>query len=192
MHPIDPPDEDRYTGTAIALHWIVAVLIVGSFAIGLYMVTLDVSPRQLRLYSWHKWVGVTIALLMIARVGWRLTHAAPALPATMAGWQRALAHATHLLLYVLLLALPVTGWLMSSAAGFPVVYFGVVPLPDLVSKDKALAETFKVAHYVLNKTLLVLVALHVAAALKHHFRDRDTVLGHMLPFLRRAAVTKEA
>ena len=191
MHASAPPDTDRYSRTAIALHWIVALLIVLSFSIGLYMVGLEVSPRMLRLYSWHKWVGVTIALLMFVRIGWRLTHPAPALPATMARWERTLATGTHLLLYVLLVALPLTGWLMSSASGFPVVYFGVVPLPDLVHKDKALAEVLRITHYVLNKTLLALVTLHVAAALKHHFRDRDTVLARMLPLRKRAVNIKE-
>lgn len=192
MRLTDSRNTDHYSSTAIALHWAVALLIVASFTIGLYMVGIEVSPRKLRLYSWHKWVGVTIALLMLVRIGWRLTHPAPALPTTMVRWERMLASGTHLLLYALLLAVPITGWLMSSASGFPVVYFGVVPLPDLVGKDKALAETLKLVHFILNKTLLVLVVLHVAAALKHHFRDRDTILARMLPFLKRAATTKEA
>jgi cytochrome b561 len=99
---------------------------------------------------------------------------------------------THVLLYMLLLAIPVTGWLMSSASGFPVVYFGVLPLPDLVAKDKSLADALKLVHYALNKTLLVLVVLHVAAALKHHVLDRDDVLVRMLPFLKPRSPGKEA
>jgi cytochrome b561 len=174
----------RYTATAIALHWAMAVLIVAAFAIGLYAVALAVSPLKLKLFSWHKWVGVTIFLLLVARLAWRLRHPAPALPASMPGWERAAANVSHALLYVLMLAVPLTGWLTSSAAGFPVVYFGVLPLPDLVGKDKALYEALKLVHYTLNKTLLVLVLVHVAAALKHHFLDRDTILTRMLPRLR--------
>jgi cytochrome b561 len=179
-----PMKSERYTATAIALHWLVAALIVGAFVIGLIAVDLAVSPQKLKLYSWHKWIGVSIALLALVRIGWRLRHPAPALPSGMARWEQHVATGTHLLLYALLLAIPVTGWLMSSASGFPVVYFGVLPLPDLVAKDKALADALKLVHYALNKTLLVLVVLHIAAALKHHVLDRDDVLTRMLPFLK--------
>jgi len=182
---------ESYTATAIALHWLVAALIVGAFTIGLIAVELAVSPQKLKLYSWHKWIGVSIALLALVRIAWRLGHPAPALPSGMRHWEQHVATGTHALLYVLLLAIPVTGWLMSSASGFPVVYFGVLPLPDLVAKDKALADTLKLVHYVLNKTLLVLVVLHVAAALKHHVLDRDDVLTRMLPFLKPRTSGKE-
>ena len=181
----------RYTATAIALHWAVALLIFGAFAIGLYAVALEVSPQKLKLYSWHKWIGVTVALLVVARLAWRLWHPAPALPPGMARWEQFVASGTHVVLYVLLFALPITGWLMSSAAGFPVVYFGVLPLPDLVAKNKELADVLKTVHYWLNKTLLVLIVLHVAAALKHHVLDRDDVLTRMLPFLKPRAPGKE-
>jgi cytochrome b561 len=186
-----PPHSHRYTGTAIALHWIVAALIVGAFVIGLIAVELAVSPQKLKLYSWHKWTGISIALLALVRIGWRLWHPAPALPPEMARWEQRVATGTHVLLYMLLLAIPVTGWLMSSASGFPVVYFGVLPLPDLVAKDKSLADALKLVHYALNKTLLVLVVLHVAAALKHHVLDRDDVLTRMLPFLKPRTSGKE-
>lgn len=181
----------RYTATAIALHWAVAALIFGAFAVGLYAVGLEVSPQKLRLYSWHKWIGVTIALLAVMRITWRWLHPAPPLPAGMARWEQFVASGTHVLLYALLFALPITGWLMSSAAGFPVVYFGVLPLPDLVSKNKELADLLKTVHYWLNKTLLVLVVLHAAAALKHHVLDRDDVLARMLPFLKPRSPGKE-
>ncbi len=179
-----PMTSNRYTATAIALHWLVAALIAGAFAIGLIAVELAVSPQKLKLYSWHKWIGVSIALLALARIAWRFWHPAPTLPTGMRRWEQQLATGTHALLYTLLLAVPVSGWLMSSASGFPVVYFGVLPLPDLVAKDKALADALKLVHYALNKTLLVLVVLHVAAALKHHILDRDDVLVRMLPFLK--------
>ncbi len=181
----------RYTAIAIALHWVVALLIVAAFTIGLYAVALEVSPLKLKLYSWHKWVGVTIALLAVARLAWRWRHPAPALPAGMARWEQFVASGTHVILYMLLFALPLTGWLMSSASGFPVVYFGVLPLPDLVAKNKELADLLKTVHYGLNKTLLVLVVLHAAAALKHHVLDRDDVLTRMLPFLKPRAPGKE-
>jgi cytochrome b561 len=115
----------------------------------------------------------------VARLAWRAWHPAPAPVASLRPWERRLAGATHALLYVLLLAVPISGWLMSSASGFPVVYLGLVQLPDLVAKNKEQAETLKVVHFVLNKTMLALVALHVAAALKHHFVDRDNTLRRM-------------
>jgi cytochrome b561 len=174
----------RYTGVAIALHWLVALLILGSFVVGTYMVDLDLSPWKLKVYSWHKWNGVTIFLLVALRLAWRVTHRPPALPAAMPEWQRHAAAISHALLYLLMLAVPLSGWVMSSAGGFPVVYLGVFQLPDLVAKDKALFELTKSVHYALNKTLLVLVALHVAAAVKHHYADRDDVLARMVPYLK--------
>lgn len=171
----------RYTATAAALHWFTALLIVTAFSIGLYAVGLLLSPTKLKLYAWHKWVGVTIFVLTLVRLLWRWRHPAPALPATVAGWQRIATHVTHAALYVLLIAVPLTGWLMSSAAGFPVVYFGLLALPDLAAKDKALFETLKLVHFALNKTLLLVALLHAAAALKHHFVDRDDVLRRMWP-----------
>jgi len=175
----------RYSATAIALHWLVALMILCSATLGLYMVDLQLSPTKLKLYSWHKWLGVTIFLMAAGRLFWRLTHPAPALPATVPIWQRRAAALSHALLYALLFVIPLSGWLMSSALGVQVVYFGVLPLPDLVEKDQALGEQLKLAHLALNLTLLGLVVLHVAAALKHHFLDRDEILHRMLPAVRR-------
>jgi cytochrome b561 len=162
----------------------VALLILGSFVVGTYMVGLDLSPWKLKVYSWHKWIGVTIFLLVALRLVWRVTHRPPALPATMPEWQRHAAAMSHALLYILMLAVPLSGWVVSSAGGFPVVYLGVFQLPDLVTKDKALFELMKSVHFVLNKALLALVVLHVAAAVKHHYVDRDDVLARMVPYLK--------
>lgn len=174
-----------YTRTAIALHWMIALIILVSFPVGLYMVDLALSPTKLKIYSYHKWAGVTVFLLALVRVAWRATHAAPPLPDSVPRWQQAVANATHLLLYLLILAIPVSGWLMSSALGFQTVYFGVLPIPDLLEKDKVLGEGLKFVHVFLNYTMAVLVAMHVGAALKHHLIDRDGVLARMLPFLSR-------
>ena len=172
----------RYTRTAIVLHWLIALLIFASLALGLYMVGLKLSPLKLKLYSYHKWLGVTIWMLAVARLVWRATHRPPAPPA-MPAWQHAAAGASHALLYILLLSIPITGWLFSSASGFPVVYLGLIQLPDLVAKNKQLADLFKAVHAWLNYTLMVVVAVHVLASLKHHLVDRDTVLHRMLPFV---------
>lgn len=175
----------RFGATAIALHWLVFVLIACGFALALYMTDLPFSPAKLKYYSWHKWIGISVFLLAVARVAWRLTHAAPPLPMTMPAWQRRAAAASHLLLYVLILVTPVSGWLYSSATGVPTVYLGLLQLPDLLSRDKALAEALKFIHITLNYTLLTLVVGHAGAALKHHFIDGDDVLARMLPFAKR-------
>ena len=171
----------RYTGIAIALHWIIAGAIFVTFCLGLYMHELELSPTKLRLYSYHKWIGVTIFLLVLLRLLWRLTHRPPPPPPGMPAWQRRAAAAAHAGLYLLTLAIPVSGWLMSSASGFQVVYLGLLPLPDLVGKDKVLFEQLKDTHYYLNILMFAVVVLHVGAALKHHFTDRDGVLARMLP-----------
>ena len=170
---------NRYTTTAITLHWLVALLILSTFPLGLYMVDLPLSPDKLRLYSYHKWIGVTVFLLVVARLAWRLTHAPPPLPDGIAAWQRHASVAAHGLLYALMLAIPLSGWLMSSAKGFQTVWFGVLPLPDLLERNRALGDLLATVHQGLNYTLAALVILHVAAALKHHFVERRPFLQRM-------------
>ncbi len=172
-----------YTGIAIGLHWLIAVAIVGSFSLGLYMADLPLSPQKLKLYSWHKWVGVSIFLFVLLRLGWRLTHRPPAMPPGMPAWQVKAAAATHVLLYVLMFAVPLSGWLMSSAKGFQTVWFGVLPLPDLLDKNKELGDLLQQVHMLLNFSMAALVVAHLGAALKHHFLDRDDMLARMIPFL---------
>jgi cytochrome b561 len=174
------PSNDRYGVAAIALHWITALLIVSGFTLGLSMVGLPFGRLKLQWYAWHKWIGITIWLLTCARLVWRWTHAAPPMP-LMPMWQKRAAAASHAMLYVLLMVIPLSGWLYSSAAGVEVVYLGLVPLPNLLSKDRALADVLRNVHVTLNFTLLGLVCIHVAAALKHRFVDRDAVLARMLP-----------
>ncbi|WP_298825639.1 cytochrome b [uncultured Piscinibacter sp.] len=174
------PLPERYTGTAIALHWLLALALLGSFVVGLYMTELPVSPQRLKLYNWHKWAGIVILTLSVIRLLWRLTHRPPP-DLAMPAWQRKAAHAVHRLLYLLFFAVPLAGWAYSSAAGFPVVVFGVLPLPDFVAADKELAEAIKPLHKILAYTMAVLVLAHVGAALKHHLIDRDGLLARMRP-----------
>jgi cytochrome b561 len=175
----------RYTPTAIALHWLLALGLLVSFGVGWTMSGLPFSPRQLKLYNWHKWAGIALLALSAARLAWRLTHRPPALPtriqAAMPDWQRRAYRASHGLMYLLFFAVPLAGWTYSSMAGFPIVWFGVLPLPDFVAVDKEFAKLIKPVHAVLAYTLLALVALHVAAALKHQFVDRDGLLDRMRP-----------
>jgi cytochrome b561 len=181
---LTPPQS--YTATAIALHWLVALLIFFAWPLGVFMTDLPLSPQKLQYYAWHKWAGVTVFALALVRVLWRTRHPAPPLPAAMPAWQRRAAAGLHHLLYLLLLVIPLTGWLMSSAKGFQTVWFGVLPLPDLVAKDKALGDVLQQVHETLNLGLLALVLAHVVAAVKHHLVDRDDILIRMLPFLKRA------
>ncbi|MFV0680822.1 cytochrome b [Ottowia sp.] len=175
----------RYTTTAIALHWLLALALVGIFVVGVVMSGMPFSPQRLKLYNWHKWAGITVLALSALRLVWRLTHRPPELPAqvlaVMPPWQRLAHHGTHGLLYVLFFAVPLIGWAYSSAAGFPVVLFGVWPLPDWVPKDKALADAIKPWHAVAAFTLAALVVLHVLAAIKHQLIDRDGLLARMMP-----------
>jgi cytochrome b561 len=180
----------RYTGVAITLHWLIATVILGTFLLGQYMTNLQLSPAKLKLYSYHKWIGVTIFVLVLARLAWRLAHRPPAPPATMPAWQHSAAGIAHFFLYVLTLAIPISGWLMSSASGFQVVYLGMIPIPDVLAKNKEMAEQLKQLHEALNWLMVLVVALHIAAALKHHLVDRDDVLRRMLPFLKQRSALK--
>ncbi len=175
----------RYTPVAMLLHWLLAVAILAAFSVGLYVEDLPFSPAKLQLVNWHKWAGVTILALSLLRLVWRLTHRPPALPArieqAMPAWQRTAHHGTHHLMYLLFFAVPLLGWAYSSAKGYPIVWFGVLPLPDWVSPDPALAESLKPLHALAAWGLIGLVALHVAAALKHQFIDRDGLLDRMRP-----------
>ena len=175
-----PAPAARYSGPAIALHWLLAFALFGSFSVGLYMADLPFSPARLKLYNWHKWAGITILALSGLRLLWRLTHRPPAdLPMPL--WQRRAAHATHLALYALFFAVPLAGWAYSSAAGFPVVVYGVLPLPDFVPVGKELAETLKGLHQLLAFAMAALVLGHIAGALKHQLLDRDGLLLRMWP-----------
>ena len=181
--PSAPEHDTRYGVVAIGLHWLIAIAILGSFALGFYMSDLPLSPQKLKFYSWHKWAGVSIFLCVLVRLLWRLSHRPPELPDSIPAWQRKVAGATHMLLYLLMFVVPLTGWLMSSAKGFQTVYFGVLPLPDLLAKNDELGERLEQAHALLNYGMAALVVAHLGAALKHHFIDRDEVLARMLPFL---------
>ena len=174
---------NRYNNISIILHWILGAALVAIFIFGNYMADLPFSPQRLKLFNWHKWAGIMILFLSLLRLLWRLTHPAPALPAkfdlTMPTWQLKAHKITHIALYAMFFVVPLTGWAYTSAAGFPVVLFGLFPLPDLIGADKALATLIKPWHEISAFTLAGLVVLHILAALKHHFIDRDGLLQRM-------------
>lgn len=175
----------RYNAVAMLLHWLLALAIGVMFVSGIYMADLPFSPWRLKLYNWHKWAGISVLVLSALRLLWRVTHRPPALPdaiiRAMPKWQHVAHHATHYLMYALFFAVPLLGWAYSSAAGFPIVWFGQIALPDLVSADKALAETLKPLHELSAIALIALAALHVAAAIKHQWIDKDGLMARMLP-----------
>ncbi|MEW5787909.1 MAG: cytochrome b [Pseudomonadota bacterium] len=175
---------DRYGWGLIILHWLTLLLIVAAFGLGQYLEDLPLSPTKLKLYSWHKWLGITVLLLlplrMLLRGLERLDHAQGLTPL-----EAQASRLVHGMLYLLMLAIPLTGWLHSSAAGFPVVWLGLLPLPDLVDKDKALAELFAELHRGGVNLLAILVVLHAAAAIYHHHVRRDGVLTRMAPWARK-------
>ena len=171
----------QYTGMAKTLHWLIALLLTGLLAMGFYMHDLPLSPQKLQLYSWHKWAGVTTFLLVMVRLAWRMTHRPPAFSWRMSKAQKLAAHLGHWILYLLMIAIPLSGWLMSSAKGVQTVWFGILPIPDLLEKDKALGDALAVVHMGLSWALLLMTLIHIAAAFKHHFIDKEGLLGRMLP-----------
>ena len=174
--------DSKYTRIAISLHWLIAVVVICGFSLGLYMVDLKFSPEKLRLYSYHKWIGVSAFTLICLRLVWRATHTPPPLPASTPAWQQAAANASHVLLYLFMFAVPLSGWIYSSSAGVPTVPFGIeaLQLPDLVARNTELAATLKFVHRTFNYSFAALVVLHIAAALKHQFIDKDGLLRRMM------------
>lgn len=182
---------NRYTTTAIILHGLMAILLTALFILGIYMSDLPLSPWKLKLFSWHKWAGVSAFLLVSVRLAWRFSHHPPALPDTMTTALRSLAHFGHASLYLLMFAIPLSGWLMSSAKGYQTVYFGILPIPDLLSKDKELGEILAIVHETLNYVFAALVIGHIGFAIKHHLHDKDGVLSRMFPWLSHNATLED-
>jgi cytochrome b561 len=172
---------DRYSNPAIALHWLIALLIFTGFGLGLIMTDIPgLTPAKLRYYSYHKWIGVTVFWLVVMRVAWRLTHRPPALP-PMSAWQRVSANIAHYALYVLMIVIPLSGYLYSYAAGVPVRYFGLVELPPLITPNPAHKDALKNVHIYLNYLMATLVTIHILATLWHQFIQHDGLLRRMLP-----------
>jgi cytochrome b561 len=178
--------DTRWGGVAQAFHWLVAALIVAQGAIGLTMVELGMTPTKVRVFALHKSIGLTVLALVLLRLAWRLAQRAPR-EVPMPRWQLAAARMSHFLLYALILALPFSGWLFNSAANFPLEWFGVFHVPSLTrgGLDPVLKAFALRAHVVLFWVLVAVVAIHVFAALWHHFRQRDDVLVRMLPARRK-------
>jgi cytochrome b561 len=175
-------DIDSWGAPAKLFHWVMAALIFAQIALGLVAVSWRVSPTKLDLFVWHKSTGMTILALLALRLLWRLSHRAPELPWEMPLWERAAAQLSHFLLYTLMIALPLTGWVISSASNVPFRIFWTIPLPAITAPDKATADLFASVHGWLVALLAFVLFAHIGAALRHHYVKRDTVLSRMLPW----------
>lgn len=182
--PVSSNAASAYGTVAVVFHWLVAALIVVAFFVGLSMVDLPFSPQRFRFFNWHKWLGIAVLALSAARLLWRAAgHPPPPAPAGMPPWQLTAYRATHVLFYALFFVVPLLGWAYTSAVGVPVVFLGWLPLPDFVPRDKALGDDIlKPLHAAASYVLAGVVAVHVAAALKHHYVERDGLLVRMWPW----------
>ena len=179
----------RYTGVAIALHWLIALLIVSLLIVGKFMTSLDeADPLRFSLTQWHKSFGITILLLTLARIIWRLSHKPPALPEQVRGWQKAASSVTHVLLYCLMLALPISGWIMVSTSplNLSTILYDVIPLPHLpvlasLANKAQISDLFHEIHHISSGVMIALLLLHIGAALMHQFVHRDFVMERMAP-----------
>jgi len=193
--------ERRYAAVAIGLHWLIAALIVANILIAWTFEELKGLAlfNQLQL---HKSVGITVLILSLGRLGWRLTHRPPPMPAHMARWEKLAAHAAHWGFYVIMIGLPITGWIMVSASttNIPTVLFKTIPWPHIgfvhalpTGERKGIDDAMSETHELLGKLTYVLIVLHVAAALKHQVWNKDGLIWRMAPFkfLRRTPPASE-
>lgn len=166
-----------------SFHWIIALLVIGMIGLGLYMTRIDPpTPTMFQLYGLHKSIGVTVLALAVLRILWRVTNIRPLPLPSHKRVEKILAEIVHGLLYVSLLVMPLSGWLMSSAKGFTVSVFGWFSLPDFIKPSDDMASLMVTVHEVTAYTLVAMLGLHVAGALKHHLIDRDDTLRRMIPF----------
>lgn len=180
---------DSWGAVAKLFHWLMAALIFTQFALGWLAVSWRLSPTKLNLFVWHKSFGMLVLVLALLRVGWRLANPAPALPVGTPRWEHDMARASHLLLYILIIVMPLTGWMINSTANIPFRVFWLFPLPSLTGPDKELAALFKQIHFGLFLTLSGVLLLHIGAALRHHFIKHNDILVRMLPGISRRGTT---
>ena len=168
--------QNKYGITTILFHWIMAVIIIGLLGFGIYMTRLSISLTKLKMYGWHKEFGMLVLGLVILRILWRFINITPRLPDTLTKFEKFSARSVHWLFYLFMFAMPITGWLITSAAGLPVSFFGLFLIPNLIETNEPLRILFQVIHQWLGYALIGVICLHISAALKHHFINRDDVL----------------
>ncbi len=171
---------DHYGMLSILLHWVMGALIIALLGIGLYMTDMT-GPLKMPLYRWHKQLGVVVLMLAFIRLTWRFYSRLPSDAAHLPNYQKYAAKGAHYLLYFLMFSMPLSGWLMSSAAGYPVSFFGLFTLPKLIEPDQGLQHFFAEAHELQGTLLIGLIALHVLAPIYHYVVYRDAIMKKMLP-----------
>ena len=178
---------ENYGNVTRAIHWIVALLVIFMLCLGLYMGGVKDMSTKLQLFNLHKSIGACILFLVVIRICWHQYSKTPEFLSSLKNWEKISARAVHFLLYIAMLGMPLSGWLLSSAAGRPVHVFGLFTLPDLIGLDKPLSHRLGDVHGVLAYILIGLIVLHAGGALKHYFIDRDGTLQRMLPLLKTPA-----
>lgn len=163
----------------IVFHWVIALLIIGLLALGLYMVSIPWNAQRLKYYGWHKEYGLLVLFLAILRIIWRIANENPEL--NLPWLEKIAARSMHRAFYLFMFAMPITGWLITSAAGLPASFFGLFTLPDLITPDESNRVLFEWIHKWLGYALIAAICLHVAAALKHHFINKDDILRRIFP-----------
>ena len=170
--------ERHFGAVAIFLHWIMAILLIALLILGLYMVNLPISLEKLKFYGWHKEYGMLALLLVIVRSIWRVANVIPLL--SLPWWEKLAARTVHYAFYGFMFAIPISGWIITSSAGLPVSFFGWFVFPDFISPNPDTMNLFQQIHKWLGYGLIVTIFLHTAAALKHHFINKDDILRRML------------
>lgn len=170
----------KYNLPARVLHWLTALGIAGAFGLALSFDEFPLGPTKIALINYHKWIGITVLALVAIRLVWRHIKRPPAPLASLTVIENRVSLLIHGALYLLMFAVPLGGWLYSNAKGYPVVWLGLVPLPNLLDKNPALADTLKDLHELGGWSIVILAGLHATAALKHHFISKDDVLKRML------------
>lgn len=173
---------ERWGLLAKTFHWTMAILILGMLCLGIWMVGLPISMQKLQVYFWHKSFGVLILFLASARLLWKLTNPRPLLPAATKQWEVYAVHIGHTLLYMMMFLMPLSGWMMTSTAGFEVSFFTLFNLPAVLNSNKALFDIFRTMHELGAYAFILLIVGHISAALLHHFYFKDTILRRMLPW----------
>ena len=182
---------ERWGWVSISIHWLTVLMVLSLIVVGLLMQEMANSPTKIQVYALHKSFGLTVLALTVLRLLWRLVAGTPAAAAGVPRWQQVAAQASHGALYVILLAMPLSGWLYNSASGFPLKWFGLFGLPKLSGYDAGVKAFALAAHEWLFIALAVIVAVHAAAALKHHYLDRDRTLARMLPLAKPAPQSQD-
>jgi cytochrome b561 len=182
-------EQNRWSKSAIGLHWLMAILIVVVMTLGWTAEEMPLSPDKVVVFVWHKSVGLTILLLAIVRLLNRLAARSPR--HSLSNWERVTSRVVQAGLYLCLLVMPLSGWVINSASDFPLKVFWLVPLPPLTGPSESLAEVAGQVHVTVLYIMLVLMALHVAGALRHYFRGENQVMQAMLPKMERGSADEQ-